>query len=315
MTVSPAPPASAAGPAAVPAPANAGPAAGTPRPRRAARRHTGRVAGWTTRWSILAVGVFCALLPFVWMVRTALGPSQSALELTANPIPSSVSLQAFSDAFSQARLGSALVTGIVVSLAILALQLATAIPAAYVFAWLPFRGRGALFSVVLATLLVPSQVTAIPNYVTISALGLADTRVGLVLPFMANAAAIFLLRQYMSTIPVSLLEAARMDGLGVWRTLRTIVVPLSMPAIATVSVFSFLLSFNEYLWPLLVARSPDIATPPLALSNLFSAPSTGLPDFAVLAAGALTISLPTLVVFVVAQRRLTAGITGTGAGG
>ena len=165
---------------------------------------------------------------------------------------------------------------------------------------------------VLATLLVPTQVTAIPNYVTISALGFADTRVGLVLPFMANAAAIFLLRQYMSTIPASVLEAARMDGLGTWRTLRTVVVPLCMPAIATVSVFSFLLSFNEYLWPLLVARSPEIATPPLAVANI--ATSSIVPDFAQLAAAALIISLPTLVVFVVAQRRLTAGITGTGIG-
>nr|MDT0666748.1 carbohydrate ABC transporter permease [Micromonospora sp. DSM 115978] len=134
----------------------------------------------------------------------------------------------------------------------------------------------------------------------------------LVLPFMANAAAIFLLRQYMSTIPVSVLEAARMDGLGTWRTLRTIVVPLSMPAIATVSVFSFLLSFNEYLWPLLVARSPEIATPPLAVADI--ATNAIVPDFAQLAAAALIISLPTLVVFVVAQRRLTAGITGTGVG-
>jgi multiple sugar transport system permease protein len=199
-----------------------------------------------------------------------------------------------------------------VSLAILALQLATAIPAAYAFSCLSFRGRGLLFGVVLATLLVPSQVTAVPNYVTISALGFADTRVGLVLPFMANAAAIFLLRQYMTTIPVSVLEAARMDGLSTLRTLRTIVVPLSMPAIATVSVFSFLLSFNEYLWPLLVARSPGIATPPLAVASL--AVKSFPPEFAKLAAAALIISLPTLVVFVVAQRRLTAGITGTGVG-
>ncbi|MBX6389022.1 MAG: carbohydrate ABC transporter permease [Frankia sp.] len=273
-----------------------------------------RVASLAGRVAVLAVGVFWALLPFVWMVRTAFGPSQSALQLTANPLPSEITVDAFTEAWQDGRLGRALLTGIIVSLAILVLQLVTAVPAAYVFAWLPFRGRNLLFGLVLATLLIPGQVTAIPNYVTISALGFADTRVGLVLPFMTSGAAIFLLRQYMLTIPVSILEAARMDGLSVWRTLWKVVVPLSMPAIATVSVFSFLLSFNEYLWPLLVARSPDIATPPLALVNLFTSPTQGIPDFAVLTAGALIISVPTLVVFLIAQRRLTAGLTGTGVG-
>jgi multiple sugar transport system permease protein len=285
------------------------------RATRPGRPNSGRFAGLAGRIVVLTVGVFFALLPFVWMVRTAFGPSQSALGLSSNPIPESVSFDAFTRAFRDGHLARALLTGIVVSLAILLLQLLTAIPAAYVFAWLPFRGRGAVFALVLATLLVPSQVTAIPNYVTISALGLSNTRVGLVLPFMTSAASIFLLRQYMTTIPVSVLEAARMDGLGLFRTLRTIVVPLSAPAIATVSVFSFLLSFNEYLWPLLEARSPEIATPPLALATLVASPPTGLPDFAELAAGALIISLPTLAVFLIAQRRLTAGLTGTGVGG
>jgi multiple sugar transport system permease protein len=279
------------------------------------QRGLDRVAGLAGRSVVLALGVVFALLPFVWMVRTAFGPAQSAFQLSSNPIPESVSFDAFQRAFTDGNLGRALLTGTGVSLAILALQLITAIPAAYVFAWLPFRGRSVVFGLVLATLLVPSQVTAIPNYVTISALGLSDTRIGLVLPFITNAAAIFLLRQYMTTIPVSVLEAARMDGLGLLRTLRTIVVPLSMPAIATVSVFSFLLSFNEYLWPLLEARSPQIATPPLALATMFASPQRGLPDYAELAAGALIISLPTLVVFLVAQRRLAAGLTGTGVGG
>ena len=293
------------------------PPAGAPSAARrpgARRGGSGRAVGFTGRAVLLAVGVFFALLPFVWLLRTAFGPSQSALQLTSNPVPPSVSLDAFQRAFQDGHLGRALLTGIGVSLAILLLQLVTAIPAAYVFAWLPFRGRGVVFAIVLATLLVPTQITAIPNYVTISALGLSDTRIGLVLPFMTNAAGIFLLRQYMTTIPVSVLEAARMDGLGLLRTLWTIVIPLATPAIATVSVFSFLLSFNEYLWPLLDARSPEIATPPLALANLYANPTSGLPDFAELSAGALLISLPTLVVFFLAQRRLTAGLTGTGVG-
>jgi multiple sugar transport system permease protein len=246
------------------------------------------------------------------MLRTALGPGQNTLSISSNPFPSSLTFSHFSDAFHAGDLGRALLNGVIVSVAILALQLATAIPAAYAFACLRFPGRTVLFGLVLAALLVPPQVVAVPNYVTISAFGLADTRLGLVLPFMTNGIAIFLLRQYMTTIPPTLLEAARMDGLGAWRTLRKIIVPLSMPAIATVATFSFLLSFNEYLWPLLEARSPAIATPPLALAQL-SQGANGFPDFAELCAGALIVSLPTLIVFVVAQRRLTAGLAGTGA--
>ncbi|TFE35480.1 carbohydrate ABC transporter permease [Frankia sp. B2] len=283
-----------------------------PASRRGRRRSpTGPTIG---RLVLLTIGIVAAVLPFVWMVRTAVGPRQTALALTSNPIPSSIDLSSFDRAWYAGDLGPALLTGVAVSLAILALQLATAIPAAYAFACLRFRGRTAAFAVVLATLLVPTQITAVPNYVTISALGLADTRVGLVLPFMTHAAMIFMLRQYMSTIPGSVLEAARMDGLGTWRTLWTIIVPLAAPAIASVSVFSFLLSYNEYLWPLLVARSPDIATPPLALARLMTDSSSVIPDFTELAAAALIISLPSLVVFVAAQRRLAAGITGTGAG-
>ncbi len=263
------------------------------------------------RWGLLALALLVALLPFLWMVRTALGPPATLLGMSANPIPAELRLQNFSTAWDAAGLGTALTNGILVSLAILVLQVVTAVPAAYAFACLRFRGRNTLFAIVLATLLVPTQVLAVPNYVTISGLGLPDTKVGLVLPFMVNAFGIFLLRQYMTTIPEGVLEAARMDGLGAFRTLWRIVVPLCVPAIATVATFSFLLSFNEYLWPLLVARSPGNYTPSLALA-VYSA-SSGLPDYAILSAAAAIITLPTLVVFLIAQRRLTAGLAGTGA--
>jgi multiple sugar transport system permease protein len=286
-------------------------AAGSTRSTRSAGGARRRLLGAVGRWVPLTIGVVIALLPFLWMLRTALGPSQSILGLSANPLPSSVSFHAFSQVNGDGSFTRAMITGIVVSVAIVALQLLTAIPAAYAFSWLTFRGRDALFAVVLATLLVPPQVIAVPNYVTVSALGLANTRVGLVVPFAASAVGIFLLRQYMRTIPPAVMEAARLDGLSTWRTIRSVVVPLSMPAIATVATFSFLMSFNEYLWPLLEARSPNIATPPLALARLNSA-AGGVPDFAVLSAAALLISLPPLIVFALAQRRLVAGISGSG---
>jgi multiple sugar transport system permease protein len=260
---------------------------------------------------LIGIAVVVALTPFLWMLRTALGPSQTAIDQSASLLPSSVTFDNFTNAWYDVDLGTALTNGVLVSGTVLLLQLVTSIMAGYAFACLHFRGRDTLFVLVLVGMLIPPQTVAVPNYVTISGLGLADTRFGLVLPFAANAIGIFLMRQYMSTVPVSLLEAARMDGLGPWRTLWRVVLPQCTPAVAAVATFSFLVNFNEYLWPLLVARSPGNYTPPLALATFTT--SAGLPDFAQLSAAALIISLPALVVFLIAQRKLTAGLSGSGA--
>jgi multiple sugar transport system permease protein len=267
--------------------------------------------GTAIRWTLLLLAVVVALLPFIWMLRTALGPPQTAIDQSAALLPSSVTLDNFNRAWNDLDLGTAVLNGVLVSGSVLILQLITSVTGGYAFACLRFRGRNLLFVLVLIGMLIPPQTVAVPNYVTISGLGLADTRFGLVLPFAANAIGIFLMRQYMSTVPVSLLEAARMDGLGPWRTLWRVVLPQCTPAIAAVATFSFLVNFNEYLWPLLVARSPSNYTPPLALATFTT--SAGLPDFAQLSAAALIISLPSLVVFLIAQRKLTAGLAGSGA--
>ena len=267
--------------------------------------------GSTVRWVLIGLAVVVALTPFLWMLRTALGPSQTAIDQSASLLPSTLTFDNFNRAWYDVDLGTALANGVLVSGSILVLQLLTSILAGYAFACLRFRGRNALFVLVLVGMLIPPQTVAVPNYVTISGLGLADTRFGLVLPFAANAIGIFLMRQYMSTVPISLLEAARMDGLGTWRTLWRVVLPQCTPAVAAVATFSFLVNFNEYLWPLLVARSPGNYTPPLALATFTT--SAGLPDFAQLSAAALIISLPSLVVFLIAQRKLTAGLAGSGA--
>jgi multiple sugar transport system permease protein len=286
-----------------------GPTAEDRRPVRMVGRES-RVAQ-VVRWILLVLAVIVALLPFVWMVRTALGPAQTAIDQSAALFPSSVTTDNFRRAWNDVDLGTALRNGVLVSGSVLILQLITSVMAGYAFACLRFRGRNVLFVLVLAAMLIPPQTVAVPNYVTVSGLGLADTRIGLVLPFAANAIGIFLMRQYMSTVPSTLLEAARMDGLGAWRTLTRVVLPQCAPAVAAVATFSFLVNFNEYLWPLLVARSPGNYTPPLALAAFTT--SAGLPDFAELSAAALIVSLPSLVIFLIAQRKLTAGLAGSGA--
>lgn len=256
----------------------------------------------------LCAAAATALFPFYWMLRTAVAPTGQVFFRGISPWPASPTLEAFGRAWTEGALGTAMANGAIVTVAIVALQLLTCVPAAYAFAKLRFRGRDGLYLLVLAGLLVPVQATAIPNYIALSRLGLVDTYAALVLPFTSSAFGIFLLRQYIVTIPDALLEAARVDGLGHGQILLRIIVPMARPAILTFAVFSIYVHWNDYLWPLLVARSPQLATPPLALAS-FRDVELGT-DFAALSAGAAIVTLPIVVLFVLARRRFVAGIAG-----
>ncbi|MEU6698721.1 carbohydrate ABC transporter permease [Pseudonocardia sp. NPDC046786] len=260
------------------------------------------------RAGCVAVVVMIAVFPLVWMVRTSVAGADSVILDGLSPIPSSFDLGNFERAWMLAGLGTAMFNGAVVCIAILAIQLLTCVPAAYAFAKLRFRGRDAVFMVVVACLLIPTQATALPLFLGISAVGLSDTLVALIIPFASSAFGLFLLRQHMSTIPDVLLEAARVDGLRTPSILWRVVVPASGPAIATFAVLSIFVHWNDYLWPLMVARDPALRTPPLALA-VFQQAEIGL-DFGALAAGAVIITAPIVVLFLIAQRRFVAGIAG-----
>jgi len=259
---------------------------------------------------IVAVTVFAAIsvFPVVWMLRMSVSPADEAVLDGLQLLPESLDLGNFTRAWDQANLGQAMLNGALVTLGILAAQLVTVIPAAYAFAKLRFRGRDAAFAIVLPCLLIPTQAIALPLYLGIGSVGLANTFAALVLPFTTSAIGIFMLRQYMVTIPDALLEAAKADGLGVFSTLLRVVVPTSMPSIAAFSVLSIFTHWNDYLWPLLVARDSSLYTPPLALS-VFQQAETGT-SYGELAAAALLVTLPIVVLFIVAQRKFVSGIAG-----
>lgn len=262
------------------------------------------------KWGAVAATVAVAVFPLYWMLRTALAGSTSVFESGIPILPKQFALSNFSQAWNAADLGQAMFNGAVVTVSILACQLVTCVPAAYVFAKLRFRGRAALYGLVLACLLVPEPATAIPMYIGVAKFGLANTRAGLILPFVTSSFGIFLIRQYMVTIPDGIIEAARVDGLSSFTILRKIMIPMSMPAIATFAIFSIFVHWNDYLWPLLVARSPNIATPPLALAT-FQNSALGGVNYAQLAAGAVIITAPIVLLFAFAQRQFVAGISGT----
>lgn len=267
-----------------------------------------RVLRRVGRYTVVAVAVLIAVFPFVWMLRTAVAAPEDVIAGGISPLPQSFDLSNFSRAWTQAGLARSMLVGLVVSVGILVCQLVVCVPAAYAFAKVPFRGRDTLLYVVLACLLVPTQATALPLFLGISSFGLSNTLLGLILPFTSSAIGIYLLRQHMLTIPDALLEAARADGLRTFSIITRVVVPSSAPAIATFSVLSIFVHWNDYLWPLLVARSPELRTPPLALA-VFQQAEIGV-DFGALAAAATIITAPVIVIFLIAQRRFIAGIAG-----
>jgi multiple sugar transport system permease protein len=178
--------------------------------------------------------------------------------------------------------------------------------AAYGFAKFRFKGRNALFLSLLATMMIPSQVTMIPAFLLLKQLGWLDTYTGLIVPGIAGAFGVFFLRQYMITLPDELFDAARMDGASEMAVYWRIVLPLAKPALATLAIFTFMGSWNDFLGPLIVVKSEEMKTLPLAISAL----SAGhyVMSWPLLMAGACFVILPVLIVYVLAQRYFVEGI-------
>ncbi|HWU28101.1 MAG TPA: carbohydrate ABC transporter permease [Microbacterium sp.] len=180
----------------------------------------------------------------------------------------------------------------------------------YALAKMSFFGKRLLFGLVMLTLMVPGVVTFVPLFVQTAKLGLLDTYAALVLPFLTAPVGVFLMRQFISGIPDELLEAARIDGANEWRLFSRVVLPLCGPALATLAILTFLGSWNNFLWPLVVSQSADLYTLPIALS-LYSTGQHST-NYGLLLAGSVLVIAPILLLFVVLQRWFVQGIATTG---
>ena len=182
-------------------------------------------------------------------------------------------------------------------------QVLFSILAGYAFAMFQFRGRNVLFGLVLGSLMVPFELTFIPNFVLISNLGWANTYQGLTIPFLASAFGVFMLRQFFMSVPRDLYDAARIDGISDWGYLWKVMVPLSRGAIAALTIFSFLGAWNQYLWPLVITNDESMRTAQIGI-RFFLANQERATDWGAIMAGATIVMLPTLLVFLFAQRQL-----------
>jgi multiple sugar transport system permease protein len=200
--------------------------------------------------------------------------------------------------------------GAIVCGGILIVQLLVAIPAAYALAKHQFRGRETLLLGILAAMTIPIQVTALPLYLGLSALGWLNTYLAQMLPFFLSTFAIFLLRQHFKSFPDEIIQAARLDGMTEWEIVWRVVTPSATPAIAAFSVFSLVAHWNDLYWPMIVISSTDLAPPPLGML-LFATAESGA-NYGALMAGATLITAPMVLAFLLARRRFIQGITMTG---
>ncbi|WKK72912.1 carbohydrate ABC transporter permease [Rathayibacter oskolensis] len=259
----------------------------------------------------LTVLAVITLLPFVWVFS---GSLRTTADISANPgawLPAEATLENFGRLFSQAGFSGYLGNSLVVAGVVVAGNVLAAAAAGYALAKLDFAGRRAATIAVLIALMMPFSAVFVPQFVVTVRLGLVNTLAGIALPSLVLPISIFIVRQFAESIPEELLEAARIDGASELRIFAQVFLPLAGPALATVTIMSFLAAWNNFIWPLLVAQNASTYTLPVGLAATSQA-SQNVTDYGLVLAGAVVVMLPVLVLFLLLQRYFVQGIVATG---
>ena len=272
------------------------------RTARKRRRHP-----WVTG-VVLSVGALATAFPFTWMIVSAVKPRPESMAYPPHLLPQQLTLQYFTQLVRQLDFGRYLLNTLAVVLISMVGLLLMAM-AGYGFAKFTFRGKEPIFFLVLTTMMIPVQVTMIPTYLILNGLGLTNTLVGIALPTLVSAFGVFLFRQFMTTIPTEVLEAARIDGAGEGRIFARIVLPMSRPILAVQVVLTFITGWNSFLWPLVIASDQNLYTLSVGIALLNQQVATN-PSLQMAAASLMVV--PVLVVFVVFQRHIVQGFALSG---
>jgi multiple sugar transport system permease protein len=261
-------------------------------------------------YTVLVLGLIVVVGPFLWMVLSAVKPEAEIRAVPPTWWPHTFTWENFRSLFTRLDFPLYFFNSTLVAVLVTVGNLLFCSFAGYALAKLNFPGRRALLLVVLGMLMVPGMALFVPQFVLVSNLHLADTYAGLILPFVAGPFGVFLMRQFLLSVPDDLIEAARVDGAGEWRIFWRIVLPLCRPALATLGILTFVTSWNNFLWPLVVATTENKYTLPVALA-LYSI-GQNRSFFGLLLAGSTVVVLPVLIVFLMLQRHFLRGIATTG---
>lgn len=257
-------------------------------------------------YTVLILVSLVVLFPIYTAVTISLLDDTQVAQYPPQLYPTHFNLENYARALQQAPLLRYLFNSVTQSTLVMLGQLTTATLAAYAFAFIDFKYKNALFLVFLATLMIPWEATIIPNYLTIKKLHWDNTFQGLAVPFMATGFGTFLLRQFFLKIPKELRDAAIIDGCGNFRFLTTIVLPLARPALGTLAVYSFLQTYNQYLWPLLITNDQNMRTVQIGIALLQDEERF---MFNIVMAGVVFVLLPTFILFIFSNRQLIRGLT------
>jgi putative chitobiose transport system permease protein len=278
--------------------------------RRARRRPRGRVIASSGLWYLVLIGLaVITVFPFFWMLMTSLkGPADPLYSIPPQFIPSNPSLAAYQQVLDALPIPTFFMNSLIVAVSVGVLNVLVAAMAAYPLAKMRFFGRDTIFYALLATLIVPAQLTYIPSFVlAVNVFHYYDSLPALILPNLVSAFNIFLLRQAFRSVPNDLLDAARVDGAGEWRIWWSILLPIIRPSLAAVAIFTFVTSWNDFLWPSLMLHTKDGLTLPVGLAALQSFFQS---DFRSIAAGVTITVVPILLFFIVVQRYFVRGLAG-----
>jgi multiple sugar transport system permease protein len=267
-----------------------------------------RLAGLVVLHVVIIAGAIAMFFPFLWTIITSITPGATLTNAPAL-IPTNPSLEPYVRLFTERPFVQVVLNSLLLAVITTVVQLVTSSTAAYAFSRLPFRGQGFVFAIYLATMMIPLQVLIVPLFVELKTFGLLNTYLGALLPSFASAFGIFLLRQAINQVPRDLDEAATIDGAGHFRIFFQVILPNVRPALATLVVFSFMSSWNSFLWPLIVLRSPELQTLPIALAAL---QGQYISDWDVIMAGSVVSVIPMLALYIFAQKYVVQGVASSG---
>jgi multiple sugar transport system permease protein len=279
-------------------------------PQHQPQAHGRRRGGSIWIYLALAIGLVFLVGPFLWMVASSVKTSAELHHVPPTWIPQTFTLDNYSTIFTKLNFPQYFINSVIVATLVVGSNLLFCSMIGYALAKLRFRGKSAVFLIVLATIMVPQTVYLVPLFVLMSNLGFVNSYAGLILPFAAQAFGVFLMRQFIQGIPDELLEAARMDGAGEFTVFGRVVLPLLGAPLATLGILTFLGSWNNFLWPLIIATSDQMYTLPVAVAT-FSIGQNAV-DYGLLMAGSVVLIAPVLLLFLLLQRFVQQGIATTG---
>ena len=267
-----------------------------------------RLVRGTLFYLMLVVILLVTILPFLWMLSSSFKGQEAIRTIPIRWIPERPTLEGYERVFNMQGFSftRASLNSLLLAVGCTVAEVASSAMAAFVFAKLPFKGSGKVFGIYLATMMIPNTVTMVPNYIILRSLGLLDTYTGLILPYLGKAFSVFLMRQSMLGVNDAYLESAFLDGASLYRVFWKIMLPMVTPTLATLTLISFMGSWNSYLWPLIVLTSTDKQTLQVVMGNMKGMYKN---NEHVLMAGAVLTILPILAVYLATQRYVDQGIS------